>query len=454
MASINSFHSHTKRRLAAFSRSQGSADGSDYAGGGGKRIRGSSMGSSVLAKTRNPVTTPQCLVNVTAIVPKNEKQIRALAARGDVADLYSAPTGDDSCLAIHKGMVVAHRAKPNASFRTNASADSNVECVGSTNGLSISGTEFFMLGVAQTGSSPADKDSNNQVTVAIHGLQTVVNYCDERIEAGDQVILDPFGCTVTAQGSNEPRPIVYGPVGISERQFSLVLRPMNASHLSHFICAAQDAVRLRLGLPATAAKLAAITTSEALLTLLHQLCDDIFAHDMVVSPMHPIRGYAVIWAANRYCHMIQIESGSLVTSKTKVALTSAEYGNLLRVALLTKLRACIEVEDKFMDVANAYAMALPHGGDRHDATGERARSSLHSTNLAALLDQASPMNANPGDRPAHMREANARIAMHTEDAMENYVHRIRGYFGSLHFGVAMSSADKGQSYDVFVGRNR
>ena len=461
---MSGFHSTTRRKYQPFSRNnliEGPGEGDDYANGG-KRLRGSTQmayGSQLLAQSRNPVVTPQCLINVTSIVAKNERQIRALDAKGSRTDLYGPPSSNEQVFAVKKGMIVLHRAKANGSWKTNLASDSGIECIASLNGVSMNGPDLFMVGVAQTNSEPGDKDSNNQATVAIHGVQTVINYSNQRWNAGDHLIADPFPVLASTQGtadgpSGPAKPKVYGPAGVPEEQLNIPLRPMDGHHLSQHISVAKGAIVQRLGQAETAAKIQACKSGAALLLLVHEICDKIFEHEMQVSPMHPIRGYAVLWAANRLYNMVWVERDALVSAKTGKPVDGEEFGNLVCMCLYAKLNAVIEVEDKFQAVRNAYAAALPHGGDRQDAmsSSKRARSTLHSAYLKGLMDPATA-GGDPNKRSANLGKAHAHISMHMEHALEEYVHRIRNYFGQFQAGVALSSADSSKNGDICLGMN-
>jgi hypothetical protein len=457
-----SFLSHSKRKYQPFSRNNavpGPGEADDYANGG-KRLRGSmqvAYGSQLLAQSRTSggVVVPQCLINVTSIVAKNERQIRALAAKGSRHDLYGPPSSNEGVFAVKKGMIVLHRAKPGASFKTNLASDSGIECLASLNGVSMN-TELFMVGVAQTNSTPGDKEANNQATVALHGVQTVVNYGNQRWNAGDHLVADPFPVLVSAQGTKDgpsgpAKPKVYGPAGVPEEQLSIPLRPMGGAHLSQHVWGAKDAIRLRMGLRENVLKLQACKSGAAMLLVLHGICDYIFEHDMQVSPMQPIRGYAIVWAASRLEHMMWIERASIISKVTGKPLAGKEWGNLLCMCLHAWRDAIIQAQDKFTGIHNAYAAALPHGGDREDAhaSNQRSRSALHSAYLLGLLDPAS--TADDTQRSCNLGEAKARITMHSEETLEQMLLRVLNYFAQFSAGIALSSADSARNGDICLG---
>ena len=457
-------YSANKRKFSAFSRSnfiEGTAD--DYANGGkrSKDANGSERGtgSSILARSRARgagVTTPQCLVNLTSIVPKNEKLLRALACKGDPNDLYGKPATNEATLDVHKGQIVLHRAKVGSGFRTHASAESGIECISTMNGVSISGTRLFGVAVAQVECYPRVKESSNQTTTTWHGVQTIINYSDQRWNAGDLLIADPFPITVRSRGG-ESRPMVMGPEGIPDEAQNIILRPFGAAHLSHLVNQMQDLIRLKLGSgkigeSPVARLLQDAKTSEAMLAVLHSVCDNIFATEMVVAPDHPLRGYALAWAADRLLDMITVDWRGLLSARTKKPLTEEEYGNYMRIALLTKLRAVIDVEDKFVGATNAYAASLPHSGDHVDtmSSSDKARSALRSTYLMSLVSLNASITGD--ERRRCMLEFQTRVKMHMQHCLEEYYNRIRDYFGAFHAGMCLSSADKGSSADVFIGK--
>jgi hypothetical protein len=117
--------------------------------------------------------------------------------------------------------------------------------------------------------------------------------------------------------------------------------------------------------------------------------------------------------------------------------------------MLAKLQAVVDVEDKFIGITNEYAASLPHTGDHVDSTTSnvRARSTLRSKHLMELVSKS-----NTEDRSRCMMEFAARVKMHADHAKAQFVDRLRVYFGSLHAGVCLSSADKGQSADLFIGK--
>lgn len=461
MSVVVGFHSSSarKRKLVGMSRSNYIEGTADEFAGGGKRSKDangsmSAIGNAVLARSRAVgagVTTPQCLVNLASQVAKNEKQLRALGCKGNPNDWYGKPAVLSQTFDVHKGQIVLHRRTPGGSFRTNAANTSNIPCMANMNGVSISNTRLFGVAVAQVESSPESGIGNNQTTTTWHGVQTVINYSDQRWNAGDLLIADPFPITIRSQ-NGETTPVVYGPKGVPQEALNIVLRPWSGMHLSNLVNHCEDIIRLRLGSNRIQLQLQAATTSAQMLSHIHAFCDSIFSADMVVSPDNPLRGYAVLYAADRLLDMIKVDWRALKSAKTKKDMDRKEYGNYMRIAMLCKLQAVIDVEDKYIGATNEYAASLPHNGDHVDAqsTTVRAQSTLRSKYLMNLV---TPDPNRPDEHvPRCMLEFDARIKMHTDHAKAQYIDRMRDHYGALHAGVCLSSCEKGCAADVFIGK--
>ncbi len=389
-------------------------------------------GSQLQASTRNPVVTPQCLVIQAASVPKSEAKRRKVDCINKREHLLApVPASDNECN-IQKGQIVMVRLRDDATFSTHLSADTEIEVVGSLNGLT-NDVQLGVPGVAQVNSHPGDhSDGQAQTSVVLHGVQTVQQFGSERIHAGDKLMVGRYAPLVLKEGKLAPQ--IMGPDGVSEEEVRIPLVPLKGNSLHTFIQSIQDTVRVHMGLPAFLTGLGAVTTPAMLRTLLHETCDKIFTDEKQVQPDQPVRGLAVLFAARRHYQMLCIED-----SKLFAAVDPKQRAAHLRIALETCAQACIDCENRYQSEGAEYGQSLPHDSEHADAYSVKRSKST----LASLL--------NPG-RSMRMLEFSTRINMHVEEQFLQFYARIGAYFGRYFFGTALSPADKGNSLDVFVGK--
>lgn len=406
----------------------------------------------IVAQTRNPVTVPQCLVNLAADVPKGETKRRHDDAQHDASELLAPPASNDGVHKLQKGMLVMMRATDEGGFNTNMNSDSGVEAVGALNGLHKS-VQFVLPGVVQTLSDPSDlADNQAQSTIAVHGVQTIGNMGASRIHTGDRVMVGkcpPLVKLDASTGKFGPRigPMIKGPDGYSPETVCWPVVPVRATTHYAFITNAQHVMRQRMADPAFFARVSKIVAPSALYALFVSETDTMFSTDMIVDEDNPIRGFILMWAALRWWNILCLEPDRLGAS--------ANLGQHKRMALAARLRACQESEDRFSKEGEDYGATLPHDGDREDlalSSLKRSRSTLTGDHILQLVGTVKPGATLPAMSNLGMLEAVTRVSMHEASLQLQFYSRIHAHFAQYMLGTALSSADKGMAMDIFVGK--
>lgn len=434
------FHSHAPKRLRdGLYRSRLAAGATDADGDETLFDNEDGSTSQTEARTRNPVITPQCLVIMAADVPKEETKFRKATAQGYAADLLAPHAGDENTHAIVKGQLVWHQLDAMAGFRTNLENNSNIKAVGAANGLTLQ-TKLGIPGVAQVNSNPANLNENQaQTGVVLHGVQTVVQFGSQRINAGDLVMLGRFPELIRDQDGTV-KPAVKGPDGHTEEQTRWPIVKVYGRSFHGFMQNARDIGRIAMGTADFKKKVQGVKNAHDLRRLLHETCDDIFRKNLVVEPDHPVRGFLLFWMAHRYYEMVVLAEASAFGSKPE------DRGAQMRMAILAELQVLREVETRFQAEGDEYACSLPHDGDHIDA-----RNAALSRRLSSLADNGLTKQLEGADSLA-MLQGVTRVHMHYEEALQQFYARIYAYFGARFLGTALTSGGRGDSIDIFVGK--
>lgn len=405
--------------------------------------------SQITAQTRNPVFTPQCLVNLAATVAKGECKRRADEVRHNPSDVLAPPASSDAVHRVFKGFPVMHRAHDGAGFQTHMAADAGLEAVTTLNGLSKR-VRLFMPGVAQVNSFPDSLDDGQaQTTVTTHGVQTIHNFGIGRVQSGDKILFSrfpPLAVLDESGGKYGPTygPMVKGPEGCDPSAVYLGIMVLRGGDLNGHIRMAEESMRQIMGTKEFAAKANAIKDLAGLQHLFHDTADAMFNSEMIVDPEDPIRGYMLIWSAIRWYNILILE---------KATFTGANWGKHVRLAMMLRHRVMCEVEAKYATEGDEYACSLPHDGDLQDAKNslQRGKSSLAGPYLRGLLgDEVNgTIQATDADK---MREGETRLRMHESEMLRQFVFRIQAYINQYFAGTALSSADGGMSFDIMMGK--
>lgn len=412
-------------------------------------------GSVVRCKGRAPVATPQGAVVVTTIIPKGEKDRRANEVRGDgPTSVYSPAVGGKVDTSARQGMLIMHRAKFGATFRQAVTADSYIEGVTCTNGLSRD-VKLMLPGVVRTDSNAADEFSNNQSTVNLHGVETIDHRGTMRIQAGDVLYIDLN--TPMVQQKGELVPAVQGPEGVADTFAGLSARPMPPVNMATFICDGQDRVRTLMGTAEFQEEAQKASTADAVRVLVMRECDKLFTTSFIVSADHPIRGYLPVWLIERMRKQSLINRyDAMVKREDDKAKRAARASLLYTAAAVLIMRQCAS---DYADLVDHYAESLPHDTDAQSNSEKRnAHSRLVShhlddlTAMARKVDASTHAQEDPVVFSARLLAAGAHVDMHVLRELEIYVHRVRAHFARFALGVALSSCERGGAYDAFVGK--
>lgn len=401
----------------------------------------------IVAQTRNPVITPQCLVNLAVTVRKGECELRKKATEHDDGELIADHASDDAVHRMNKGQVVMMRYGGDG-FNTNMNADSQMDAVVALNGTS-SNDKWCLPAVVQTMSDPSNlMDNQAQATVTVHGPQTIVNYGTDRINTGDAVYLTPYAPLVKLgkDGKHGPRmgPLIRGPPGYHADAVQWGVMPMRGNTVATFIKRAKEKFRVRIG--STDFIKRAVNNSITVLGLYGLLTselDNMFSSDFTVAVDHPIRGYMLIWAAKRWSNFLKLERPGGAT---------ANLGMHLRIALMVRHRVMRETEELYAKRGDEYGAPLPHDGDHEDAFNTSIKRS-YSTLNGEYLKQLIGIGSSPSKVTREgMMEGETRISMHEDEMLEEFWSRIKAFFDTFRLGVALQSVDKGMAFDIFVGK--
>lgn len=390
----------------------------------------------VKASGRGQVITPARLMTCATVVRKTEREIRAAESRGD-SNIYAPHATDDEVVSVRKGEIGMCIREVGGTFRPALTADSNVVATSSVNGLSRD-KELFSPCVFQAESFVGDKDSNNQVTIAFEGLQTVYATGCEPITVGDSLYLDPNPYMVEDEHGNQV-PGIQGPKGIPASKATFQIRKFDATSMHSFLHTLKMDALKDLRRDERQASLKQATSAEKLVKLIENVCRTVCTNHRHIADDMPARNYLFLWLAFRILAMAKI------ASFTK--------DNMMPVWLLS-LRALRKVlqedERNATDLHRDYAATLPHATDpltRHKDF------SVDSVYLDKLLDSDELLKSKDTIR-AKLMEADARLSVFAQDRMEIAMHRQRQYLARYAFGTALSSANKGGQLDVNVGRNQ
>lgn len=416
-----------------------------------KRDRSQRTSGVILSHGRGAVATPQSLVVVQAIAPKDERERRARMAKRDPSTMFAPPATDDADFDIEKGMLGICNPNPSATFRGALTADSNVHVHTNMEGLSRD-EPLCVPCVVQVKRSATDLNSEDRTTIVIRGVQTVVNTGSAPLGVGQYTYFDPNPYTVEKEGK-----IVSGIniVGVKPTVMHPQIRGMDSTTTYSFLRGMQDTVRIAMGRQCLKEIDACLKSSdrsgERLLTLLNKMCEDIFKdkHLSVDMPMRDVIRLFAPWQLMHFCDL-----PDATPSLSAVASGISEMAQRLHAKLLCAdaLRlAMIRIEDSGTRHYRDFEVSLPHN-TKSVQTGGRGKSSVASEDLAKLLHPVAGIAVDPKIRFGQVASALSQIEMHFHHFSTICLQAQHDYMMRFMIGLCLSGANKGQPVDVLLGK--
>ena len=410
-----------------------------------KRDRSQRTSGVILSHGRGNVATPQSLVVVQAIAPKDERERRARMAKRDPNSMFAPPATDDGDFDIEKGMLGICNPNPSATFRGALTADSNVHVHTNMEGLSRD-EPLCVPCVVQVKRSATDLNSEDRTTIVIRGVQTVVNTGSASLGVGQYCYFDPNPYTVVKDGK-----VVSGIniVGVKNTVMHPQIRALDSTTTYSFVRGLQDVVRVAMGRDPNLKEIDTCfrnkaQNGEALLVCLNNMCEGIFKEHQLAADM-PMRDIIRLFAPWQLMHFCDIPEATPSLSGVPQRLhAKLMCADALRLAM-------IRIEDSETRHYRDFEVSLPHNS-RSTQTGGRIKSSVASPDLAKLLHPVTVGVLDPIKRFSEISTALSRIAMHFHYFDTICMQAQHDYISRFLIGLCLSGANKGAPVDILLGK--
>lgn len=402
------------------------------------RVDAPACGAPMEAKSRMPPILPQHKIVVTAALRPNERAYRKAIHKGTTPDTLYGPVGTatDADLVPKHGMVGMFVQRAGGSTRTSLPNATPLHVVTNTNGLPrdvLLTRPCFIQGDAHSG--------NQQVTTAIHGTDTIINYNDKPWSAFDPLYVDPFPLVNAETGL----PIVYGPGGVeaSVQNFRLRSGPPVKMHaeLVEQQRALFNYVRNKQ-LNGKAEAMVEVLQKEATSgkEMLRVICAWVaafFKEEMNVPIHDPIRAYLELWLTHTLANHLAIFAADS-------AALSGDYSFRALQALVLILR---KAEQTNMEVQVKFDSALPADivGTRSQQAGGMAHALMHDARVTRFLEADTIAAVSCEDLLVVDKMCNLLAVSQLDIARE----RRRDYLERYRFGIALGTTAPRENGDVF-----
>lgn len=293
-------------------------------------------------------------------------------------------------------------------------------------------------------------EGNEQLTLKIQGVDMICNYDSHAIRAGDKLVVEPIPNMIPQGPNKQLVPAVYGPKGVSENKFSWRVRGTNPQRQQAAEQQLLDESRVRMGLEDPngqendfKSKVQKANDYKDIVDILGDHCKAIFDEMYRVSEMDPLRGFLEIHAAKFLLNMVL--KGMIANNDP-----SKRHAYMCRQALVAIL---IKVNEFYLKSAVEFFACIP-GHFKQDADLQEFEAhgqSLETGVLKSFLD--------PKQYPNHAAKdwkAFASLCADIDMLFDYYARlqswRVQDYLRRYTLGMALSSADVGKNYDIFIGR--
>lgn len=402
---------------------------------------------------RGNVAVPQSLVVEQAIVHKEEVAIRANRnGRLPPNQLLAPHATEDAVMNTYKGQLGLTMIERGTTFRGGLGNNPTVRFVTSANGLSKADmANLGIPGVAQVERDATDKTSEDRTTVVLHGVQTLVNTSNDQINIGDKLYVDPSPL-LTTDGSGR----VVSAIrirGIHPETCHFRPRPKRANTVFAWEHDLVNRAREEMGRGDFGKSLQLAVQhgdAQVLYEAIDKTCARVLDVEGGVSDNSPMRWHV------RLCVYALVVSLAM----TPGALHGLNDLNARLTTWVLALQAQLEalrvwsaseerIQRDFQATLPQHTrpMATRSGG------GADIDETIHSSRLSALLapQRQGAASIPPEQRLAAAMEAQARLALHSQHAITVTSHAAHDWLNKFYLGTALSSANKGQAFDVLMG---